>query len=151
MRKHGILRPGPSPEGGRDCFWFCRILTRDPSFVRDDSGWVSSRGRFHGRGISLLVLSGQTRNPSSHPLRTTEQGPSRCSGRQSQIILCALCSGQQPTRGLRHYYVILRSGATKNLTLIFKTLNQVLPPGMLRDHYAQDNNQSEACAIIMSF
>jgi len=50
--------------------------------------------------------------------RTTEQGPSRCSGRQS-------------TRGRYHFYVILRSDATKNLTLVFKTLNPgPSPPGM---------------------
>ncbi|MPM99863.1 hypothetical protein SDC9_147058 [bioreactor metagenome] len=50
------------------------------------------------------------------------------------------CSGRQPNRGRYHYYVILRSGATKNLTLVFKILNPgPSSPGMLRDRVAQDD------------
>jgi len=67
-----------------------------PQFVWDDSGLVSSRGRFHGRGISLLVLSGS--NPKF--LLTSPQDDRV----KSFSVLCA-----------------------------------------------QDNNQPEACALIMSF
>jgi len=65
-----------------------------------------------------LVDSEGLKPRSFTSFRTTEQGPSRCSGRQS-------------TRGRYHFYVILRSDATKNLTLVFKTLNPgPSPPGM---------------------
>jgi len=138
MRKHGILRPGPSPEGGRDSFWFCRILTRDPSFVRDDSGLVSSRGRFHGRGISLLVLSGS--NPKS--LLTSPQDD----GARSFVSL-RTTTNPRPAPLLCHSEE--RSddrGASpegKNLNLVFKTLNPGPSPRSGRQSqiilYAQDN------------